>query len=156
MASGGVAAALSDVKPTDNALSLFSLTGRVAMVTGAHRGIGLEAALALAEAGAIVYCIDLPVSPDEAWLKVQRYVTTEIPGSATGRLEYIRGDTTDQKAIWAVAEEIATKEGRLDICVCSAGVLGGASCLDYPAEDFEKVIRFRCIRIPRPDSISRL
>ncbi|KAF9023325.1 NAD(P)-binding protein [Hymenopellis radicata] len=141
MASGGVAAALSDVKPTETVLSLFSLTDRVAMVTGAHRGIGLESALALAEAGAIVYCIDLPVSPDESWLKVQRYAATEVPGSAKGRLEYIRGDATDQKAIWAIAEEIVAKEGRLDICVCCAGVLGSAPCLDYSAEDFEKLMK---------------
>ncbi len=139
MASGGVAAALSDAKPTETVLSIFSLTGHVVMVTGAHRGIGLECALALAEAGAIVYCVDLPNDPDESWLKVQRYAASEVPGIAKGRLEYVQCDVTDQKAIWAVAEEIATKEQRLDICVCCAGIIASSPCLDYSAEDFDKV-----------------
>ena len=41
------------------------LTRLVALVPGGQRGIGLEIALGLVEAGAIVYCLDLPKIPDE-------------------------------------------------------------------------------------------
>ncbi|KAG6908935.1 hypothetical protein DXG01_002714 [Tephrocybe rancida] len=138
----GVAAALASAAPARTALSQFSLINYVGLVTGGQRGIGLEIALALVEAGAIIYCLDLPSQPDEGWLKVQAYAA-ELPalkGDYRGRLEYVSGDVTDQAGIWKIAEEIAKKEGRLDICVANAGILHGAECLEYPAEDFKKLI----------------
>jgi NAD(P)-dependent dehydrogenase (short-subunit alcohol dehydrogenase family) len=142
----GVAAALASATPTRTALSTFSLVGRVALVTGGHRGIGLEIALALVEAGAVVYCLDLPKTPDENWIKVQRYAA-QLPSLGTssqgksldGRLEYISADVTNQTMMWAKAEDIAKSEGRLDICVANAGILRTAECLDYPADEFQKV-----------------
>lgn len=134
----GVAAALSGAPPARTAPSLFSLNGRVALITGGHRGIGLELALAFVESGAIVYCVDVPPQPDDDWLKVKKYAEG-LSGVDKARLEYIAGDVTDQKGIWAIAEEIGNKEGRLDVCVCNAGILRGAECLDYEAEEFQKV-----------------
>lgn len=76
----------------------FSLADKVALVTGGHRGLGLEGALALAEAGArAVYCIDLPDVPGAEWSRVQEYVSRlRGPGGETKRLDYICGDTRDQ------------------------------------------------------------
>ncbi|KAJ7754364.1 hypothetical protein DFH07DRAFT_868582 [Mycena maculata] len=114
----GVQAALAGSAPARTAISLFSLSGHVALVTGGHRSIGLEMVLVLAEAGAVVYCLDLSSEPDGDLLK------------NTGRLEYIRGNVTDQKAMWA----------RIGICMANAGILQGAKCLEYPAEEFNKVL----------------
>ncbi|KAG6902163.1 hypothetical protein C0995_003637 [Termitomyces sp. Mi166 len=138
----GVAAALASVPPVRTALSQFSLVNRVALITGGHRGIGLEIALALAEAGAIVYCLDLPSKPDQDWLKVQAYAAQlpSLSGNYRGRLEYVSGDVTDQAGIWKIAEEIAMKEGRLDVCVANAGILRSAECLEYPGEEFRKLM----------------
>ena len=62
-------------------------------MTGANRGIGLEAALTLAEAGArTVYCVDLPKEPGEEWTKIRDFVER----LGTGKLEYISQDVTDQ------------------------------------------------------------
>ncbi|KAG6900374.1 hypothetical protein C0993_011724 [Termitomyces sp. T159_Od127] len=137
----GVAAALASAPPVRTALSQFSLVNRVALITGGHRGIGLEIALALAEAGAIVYCLDLPNKPDDDWYKVQSYAAQLPPlsGNYRGRLEYVSGDVTNQAGIWKIAEDIAMKEKRLDICVANAGILRSAECLEYPAEEFRKV-----------------
>ncbi|EKM76677.1 hypothetical protein AGABI1DRAFT_115589 [Agaricus bisporus var. burnettii JB137-S8] len=142
--SQGVAAALSGATPARTVLSSFLLCDRVALVTGAQRGIGLEMSLALAEAGAIVYCLDLPANADADWLKVQEYVT-KLPDIAPGvnnkgRLEYVSGDVTDQQKMWDIAEDIVKKEGRLDICVANAGILRGFECLEYPAEEFRKLL----------------
>lgn len=56
-------------------------------------------------------------------------------------MEYISGDVTNQKAMWDIAEKIGDKEGRLDICVAGAAILGQeASCLEYTHESMEKVM----------------
>ncbi|KAF9010282.1 NAD-binding protein [Cyathus striatus] len=141
----GVAAALAGISPARTALAEFSLIDRVALVTGAQRGIGLEMALALAEAGAVVYCLDLPPNPDEAWHKVQAYAAglPAVPtpqGERKGRMEYLKADVTNQEEMWNIAQVIAKKEGRLDVCVANAGILGGAECLDYEAQAFKKII----------------
>jgi NAD(P)-dependent dehydrogenase (short-subunit alcohol dehydrogenase family) len=126
-------------------MSEFSLIDRVALVTGAQRGIGLEMALALAEAGAVVYCLDLPAHPDEGWQKVQAYAAglpavSTPKGERNGRMEYRKADVTNQKEMWDIAQSITEKEGRLDICIANAGILAGAECLDYEAQEFKKLI----------------
>lgn len=159
----GVAAALASTPPVRTAIAQFSLFKHVAIVTGGHRGIGLEMALALAEAGAVVYCLDLPSKPDEDWLKVQKYAA-ELPSLGVehadkkGRLEYVSADVTDQAGMWSKAEDIAKKEGRIDICVANAGILRGAECLEYPAEEFRKVcssflpVHFNCLYLTQEHS----
>lgn len=140
----GVAAILASSSSSpyvSTALSQFTLPGRVAMISGAHRGIGLEMALALAEAGAIVYCLDLQKEPDQDWKKVQSAVE-QFGGSnmsKKARLEYVSADVTNQKEMWGIGESIAQKEQRLDICVANAGILNGQPCLEYDGEAFKKV-----------------
>ncbi|CDO76674.1 hypothetical protein BN946_scf184305.g6 [Trametes cinnabarina] len=120
----------------------FSLADRVALVSGANRGIGLEMALAIAEAGArAVYCLDLPKAPGEEFAKVKAYVARMEGKKGEGRLEYMSGDVTDQEAMWKLGEEIGKREGRMDVCVAAAGVLkGDTPCLDYPAKQFKEVL----------------
>ena len=131
-------------RTTRTVLNLFQLPKRIAIVTGGHRGIGIEIAFAYAEAGAIVYCIDLPQKPDEDWIKAKKYIDS-LPeletddGNCKGRLEYVHANVTDQKQMVAVAEDIARKEGRIDICVACAGILRSGDCLTYSAEEFQKV-----------------
>ncbi|KAG2349370.1 NAD(P)-binding protein [Suillus weaverae] len=116
----------------------FALTDRVAIVTGGNRGLGLEAALALSTAGSrIVYCLDLPEKPGEDW-NAARQSVAKLGGA--GRLEYVTTDVRDQKRLLKTVEEIATKEGRMDICVAAAGISGAARpCLEYTEEDLEEV-----------------
>ncbi|KAJ7269554.1 hypothetical protein C8J57DRAFT_1322306 [Mycena rebaudengoi] len=103
----GVAGALAGRPAVRTASALFSLENRVALVTGGHRGIGLEMALALAEVGAVVY--------------LQTYAANlpDLETGKKGRLEYVSGDVTDQKGMWAAVEDI---------------------CLEYAAEDLRKVL----------------
>ena len=140
----GVAAALAadrggPAKPT--VWDEFALRDRVALVSGANRGLGLEMALVLVEAGArAVYCVDLPARPGDEWVAVAEYVKRMRAG---GRLEYVSGDVRDQKAMWKIGEEIGDREGRMDVCVAAAGILRShMDCLEYPAEEFEEVRLF--------------
>jgi len=143
----GVAAALAAaasgkglgerVKPT--LWDEFALRDRVALVSGANRGLGLEMALVLAEAGArAVYCVDLPAQPGEEWRAVAEYVGRMEGGGR--RLEYVCADVRDQKAMWKIGEEIGDREGRMDVCVAAAGILKAhTDCLEYPGDEFEEV-----------------
>jgi len=122
----------------------FGLKDRVALVSGANRGLGLEMALVLIEAGArAVYCVDLPAQPGKEWVAVAEYVKRMAGSEAGGRLEYVSADVRDQKAMWRIGEEIGDREGRMDVCVAAAGILKPhTDCLEYPAEEFEEVRTF--------------
>ena len=115
----------------------FSLAGRVGIVSGGNRGLGLEMALALCEAGAkAIYCIDLPKEPSESWEATRGFIEAMGNGS---RLEYVSADVCDQQDMWDKVEKMADKEGRMDVCVAAAGVLKAhQSCLDYPADEFRE------------------
>ncbi|KAI0026862.1 NAD-P-binding protein [Vararia minispora EC-137] len=140
----GVAAAIAANKNPDfvckpQAFNEFSMADRVALITGGNSGMGLEMAQVLLEAGArVVYTVDLPLEPSEAWTCVKDYIKKMGLG---GRLEYVRGDVTDQKAMWAIGDLIGEKEGRLDVTIANAGIAGvGHDVAEYPAEDYSKVI----------------
>lgn len=75
----------------------FSLADRVALVTGGNRGLGLEMAFALLEAGCrAVYCVDLPESPGEDFQKARAYAAKLKNKLGEGRLEYVSSDVTNQ------------------------------------------------------------
>jgi NAD(P)-dependent dehydrogenase (short-subunit alcohol dehydrogenase family) len=136
----GVAAALkaasdSSFTPKKTLLDEFSLAGRVAIVTGGNRGLGLEMALALCEAGATVYALDLPPSPGEEFLATAEYA--KKLGSA---LKYVSVDVTDQQSVWDKVAAIGDTEKRVDVCVAAAGVLDGSDCLSYKADDFQRIM----------------
>jgi len=126
-------------KPKPKIFDEFALTDRVGIVSGGNRGLGLEMALALCEAGArVVYCFDLPEKPSEEWKVAKDYVQKLQNGS---RLEYVSIDVRDQKAMWEKAEEIGDREGRMDVCVAAAGILKShTDCLTYPAKQFQEVL----------------
>ncbi|KAI0703271.1 hypothetical protein C8Q76DRAFT_224418 [Earliella scabrosa] len=116
----------------------FSLADRVALVTGANSGIGLESALALIEAGArSVYCLDVVKQPSDDWSKVRELVDR----MGLGHFEYVCGDVRDQEGMWKVGQMIGDREGRMDVCVAAAGILKPlAPSLDYPGADFDETM----------------
>ncbi|KAI6022024.1 hypothetical protein EDC04DRAFT_2869796 [Pisolithus marmoratus] len=140
----GIEAALEakanpSIQPRPKIFDEFALTDRVALVSGGNRGLGLETAIALCEAGArVVYCFDLPEKPSEVFLASQDYVRKL---GNTSRLEYFSADVRNQQLLWKKAEEIGDKEQRFDICVTAAGIVkSDIGCLEYPAETFKEVI----------------
>ena len=140
----GVDAALEAVKdplmkPTCKIFDEFALTNRVGIVSGGNRGLGLEMALALCEAGArAIYCLDLPDKPSNEWSRTRDFVKRLDNGS---RMEYVNVDVSDQRAVWEMAARIGEKEKRMDVCVAAAGILKAhRDCLTYPADEFEEVM----------------
>ncbi|KAI0824970.1 hypothetical protein BC628DRAFT_1376802 [Trametes gibbosa] len=107
--------------------SEFSLADKVALVTGANRGLGLEGALALAEAGArAVYCVDVANAPSAEFTKVQKFAAHMHGTQGGSRLEYLCVDVGDQEKMWKLGKTIGDKEGRMDVCFGAAGISGDA------------------------------
>jgi len=111
----------------------FELTGQIAVVTGAGRGIGKAIALALAEAGADVAL--LARTGDE--LAETRAAVTALGRRAVAVLV----DVSDGASVRRAAGEVlAFFDGRIDILVNNAGQVGRMSIIDQTEEDWDRVL----------------
>jgi gluconate 5-dehydrogenase len=118
---------------------LFSLKGRVALVTGASRGLGLAMARALANAGAHVV------------VNARDAVALAEAADQIGA-EAMAFDVTDAKVARAALEDIAARHGKLDILVNNAGIQHRRAITDWEDEDFDRVIAVNltsCFRLAR-------
>jgi len=111
---------------------MFSLTGKVALVTGAMRGMGKADALALASQGATVVVTDIDVKACEAVVK-------EIT-AAGGKAAAFAMDVTDKKQIDAVFDAVIKQFKKLDILVNNAGVFLPKPALELTEQDWQKTI----------------
>ena len=118
------------------------LSGRVAVVTGAGRGIGAGIARLLAQEGAAVVVNDLGASGDGvgADLTPAQEVVAQI--NAAGGKALVNGsDVGDHEAAREMIETAISEFGRLDILVNTAGILRDRMVFNMPEEDWDAVIR---------------
>ncbi len=117
------------------------LDGRVAIVTGAGRGIGAAIAVGLASEGATVVVNDIGVSldghdPDSG---PAREVVDQIEAAGgTGRTNH--SDVTDHAAVGAMVAETVDAYGRLDIVVNVAGILRDRMLFNMAEQEWDPVI----------------
>ena len=95
-------------------MSLFDLSGRIAVVTGGNGGIGLGMAEGLAAAGATVVLAGRNATKGAAAARQIR--------NAGGQAEFANVDVTDEKSCRALMDGAAKQHGRLDILVNNAGI----------------------------------
>jgi NAD(P)-dependent dehydrogenase (short-subunit alcohol dehydrogenase family) len=108
----------------------FDLNGKVAIVTGAARGIGLATAEGLSRRGASVVVVDLAADAAAA-------AADSLPGPAMGRA----ADVTDRGAMQAVVAEAVDRFGGVDVIVANAGIASrGATVRATSPEAFERVL----------------
>lgn len=106
---------------------------KVAIVTGAGQGIGLEIARQLAKEGAHVVLNDLESSlAEEGAKKIQQEKGICIP---------FAGDASDITFIQSMVDEAVKKFGKLDIAIANAGITLFGDFLEYSADDFYEVMK---------------
>jgi len=113
-------------------MKLFDLTGRVAIITGTSRGIGLELVHGFTKAGAkVLGCARTPGSAEKTASEF-RARGFDVAG--------LEADVTKPEACAALVEAVVKAHGRLDIFVCNAGINISKPAIDFSAEEFDKVI----------------
>ena len=111
---------------------MTDLTGKVAVVTGAARGIGAATARRLAGDGATVAVVDL----DEARTKETVDAIVDAGGSALG----VACDVSDESAVTAAAGRIVAETGSIDILVNNAGLLRDNLVFKMSLSDWDTVM----------------
>ena len=111
---------------------LFDMTGKTALVTGGSRGLGLQIAEALGQAGAKI----LLTSRKAADLE-EAAADLQAQGIDT---RWVAADASDPAQVQRVVNEAMQRLGRIDILVNNAGATWGAPAEDHPLEAWDKVM----------------
>ena len=108
----------------------FSLTGKVAIVTGCNTGLGQGMALALAKAGARVVGINRSY-PDE---------TQALMDESGAEFHNVLADVSDIEKLPGLVQEAVDTFGRVDILVNNAGIIRRQDALEFSVDDWDDVM----------------
>lgn len=110
--------------------------GKVAIVTGAAKGLGQAISEGLAREGAVVVLTDIDVTAGDAAAAAIR--------ERGQKAEFRKLDVTEEAEWRQVVDDVVAAHGRLDILVNNAGVALQKSVLELSLEEFQKVNRINC------------
>ena len=115
--------------------SLFDVRGKVAVITGGSRGIGLMIARGLLEAGAEVI-----ISSRKADAVAEAVARLRGLDGPAVKVTGIPGDVSTDEGARALAAAIAAEHPRIDLLINNAGATWGAPIDDFPAAAWDKVL----------------
>jgi 2-deoxy-D-gluconate 3-dehydrogenase len=111
-------------------LDKFKLNGKVAVVTGAGRGLGQGAALGFAEAGADIAAVDI-LSTDE---------TAQTIRALGRRVCQVQVNLTERASAQVIVDRTVAELGGIDILLNNAGIIRRAPVLEFTDKDWDEVI----------------
>lgn len=111
---------------------MFNLAGRVAIITGGSRGLGLQIAEALGEFGAEIVLISRKMADLDA--------AKDGLAAAGIKVQAVAANLGDHGGMAALAADIGARFGRVDILVNNAGTTWGSPAEDHPLDAWNKVI----------------
>ncbi|MGN1002887.1 MAG: SDR family oxidoreductase [Oscillospiraceae bacterium] len=117
--------------PMSFSLDLFTLKGKVAMITGANQGLGLTYAIALAKAGADIFIPHFTSDVTEV---------KEAVESLGRKIAFLQGDLTDADYRQRCVDACLAEFGRIDILINNAGCNFTAPLLDFPDSKWKMVV----------------
>jgi len=106
------------------------LAGEVALVTGASRGIGAAIAVALAGLGADVGLVQRGHAAD----------AVRAIDALGRRAHVVQADVGDPAVAERAVAEVVASLGRLDVCICNAGIIDRDPALEIAPEEFQRVL----------------
>ena len=112
--------------------SVFDLSGKVALITGAYRGLGFAIAQGLGRAGATVVLNGRRLDAVEPAV---RALTAQSLQASTAIF-----DVTDREAVRAAAAAIEGEHGRIDVLVNTAGIQRRGALADFSQQDWDDII----------------
>ncbi len=112
---------------------MFSLKGKVAVITGSRRGIGYGIAEVFAEAGASVVISDIDLNDS---VKAAEQISKKYKVKTLG----LKCDVSDKDDVSQMFADIIKKFRKIDILVNNAGIFFGKPFLDYTEADWDKII----------------
>ena len=113
-------------------LNSFSLSGKIALVTGASYGIGFAIASAYAKCGATIVFNDINQELVDKGLKAYEEIGIKAHGYVC--------DVTNEDAVNALVAQVEKEVGIIDILVNNAGIIKRADAVDVTEEDWDSVI----------------
>jgi NAD(P)-dependent dehydrogenase (short-subunit alcohol dehydrogenase family) len=120
------------IKVKEAKMNLFDLSGKVTIITGGARGIGLALAKGLAEAGAIIVLVDL--------LEEEVQKTSKALEEKGFKSMAIHADVSNLESVEKMAGETLKKFGKIDILINNAGVSIGKSVEETDEKDWDFVL----------------
>lgn len=124
-----------------NTSTLFSLQGRVALITGASRGLGLSMGCALAAHGAQVWLNGRDAEGLQSAVEQARAV-----GSATGGTAHaLPFDVTDELEATAAVSRVLSESGRLDILINNVGQRRRQALEELPAQALRELLEVNLV-----------